>query len=261
MAQEALSEHTEQPTWARLSQLLKQWPSTAEEVHSTIVSLHTLYPWIPGPHINFPDGPWPTEKPRFVQKPHLHTETVSFQIATDNLAKAGMSPLTPSDEEFLRYVLCFPLGWSATSLTHHNDSWVHYVKHRYPHIEDLQPILDDMTWPEEVGSLVASYGPGYPGFFLFANSTSFYFFDFETQELLNAGNTLEEVYLGLRDGKWSGMNESGERWNEEPDNEEEYDATNYFPIWGGQVDEDGETTYVLAFPLKQFIPHLMNNTI
>ena len=57
------------------------------------------------------------------------------------------------------------------------------------------------------------------------------------------------------------MNESGERWSEEPDNEEEYDVTNYFPIWGGQVDEDGETTYVLAFPLKQFIPHLMNNTI
>ena len=67
-------------------------------------------------------------------------------------------------------------------------------------------------------------------FFLFANSISFYFFYFETQELLNAGNTLEEVYLGLRDGKWSGMNESDERWSDEPDNEEIYDATNCFPI-------------------------------
>ena len=95
MTQQAVSEHTEQPTWVRLSQLLEQWPLTAKEVQSTIDALQTLYLWIPGPHINFPGGPWPTEKPRFVQKPHLHMETENFQIAMDNLAKAAIASINP----------------------------------------------------------------------------------------------------------------------------------------------------------------------
>src|SRR5208282_4392924 len=93
---------------------------------------------------------------------------------------------------------------------YHEDSWVHYIKHQFSHIENLHPILDDMTWPEEVQLFVDEYGPGYPGYLLFANPTSFYFYVYDGDYLLKAGDTLEEVYWGLRQRRWT--DKSSRRW-------------------------------------------------
>ena len=71
------------------------------------------------------------------------------------------------------------MGWSAISSKHHEDAWVHYVKYRFSHIDNLQPILDDMTWPEEIELLADEYGTGFPNYLLFANPKSFYFYDFD----------------------------------------------------------------------------------
>ncbi len=138
-------------------------------------------------------------------------------MALDNIAKTGRI-LNTSEQKYLRFILSNPFGWSTTAPSHHEDSWVHYLKYRFSHIENLQPILDDMTWPEEVGLFPSGYGVGGPGYLLLANSKAFYFYYYDTEELLNAGTTLEEVYWGLRDRKWCYQTPAEERWVVEPDN-------------------------------------------
>ena len=69
--------------------------------------------------------------------------------------------------------------------------------HQYPHIDKLQPILDDMTWPEEIQLLAGDYGPGSPGYLLFANAEAFYFYHFDGDALFRAGNTLKRGVLRI----------------------------------------------------------------
>ena len=111
-----------------------------------------------------------------------------------------------------------------------------------------------MTWPEEVGLFPSGYGAGGPGYLLLANSKAFYFYYYDTEELLNAGTTLEEVYWGLRDRKWCYQTPAEERWVVEPDNGEEYNTDDYFPMWTHEWHE-GQWSDVLATPLQPFIPH------
>ena len=72
-------------------------------------------------------------------------------------------------------------------------------------------------------------------------------------ELLKAGLTLEKVYSGLRDQRWSLIDEEG--WIPEPDNGEEYDCCDYFPDWKGGVSNDGDDIWVLTDPLYPFAAH------
>ena len=127
---------------------------------------------------------------------------MTIKTAVENVKKAGHT-LDSNNEKYLRYVLCFFTGWSATSNEHQNDTWIKYIQHRFSHIENLIPILDDMTWPEEISSLPSGYGPGVPVFMLFANKDYFFVYYYEFDELLRAGSTLEEVYSGLHRRKWS----------------------------------------------------------
>ena len=241
-------------TWVGLAELLEHYPATVDEVNSTVLALKLLYPWIPGPHINYPDGPWPSEKPRYVHKTHLTQDHANFRIALDNIAKTSRS-LDESEKQYLRSILCFNSGWSATHPSHHEDSWIQCIRHRFPSIENIHPILDDMTWPEEIDRFPSGYGAGGPGYLLLANSTAFYFYYYDTEELLNAGTTLEQVYWGLREQKWRYQNPPKRRWIVEPDNGEEYDMDDYFPIWKYEWHEDGRMSNVLAFPLQHFVPH------
>ena len=113
-----------------------------------------------------------------------------------------------------------------------------------------------MTWPEEITLLTGDYGPCFPRSQLLANAKMFYFYDFETDSLFRAGNTLEEVYQGLSQRRWS-FNPRGtaERWVLEPDcGSEEYDRYDYFPIWKHAEENNDGDTYVLADPLLPFIP-------
>jgi hypothetical protein len=251
----SLHESASKPSLYHLEQLLESYPDTIDEIESTILALQVAYPWMPPPQINAPDGPWPTTKPHYVHKSHIMTEAENIRIAIENIARTGRI-LDDAEKEFLRYILSFRSGWSAVSPGHHEDSWVHYIKHQFSHIENLHPILDDMTWPEEVKLFVDEYGPGYPGYLLFANTTSFYFYVYDGDYLLKAGNTLEQVYWGLRQRRWIGLDDSEEMWVMELDNGEEYDHYDYFPVWKGGVDENGRKSHVLSYPLLPFVPHV-----
>ena len=205
------------PSWCHLSRLLEQHPSTTAEVESTILALKITYPWIQAPLIILTDGPWLTDKPRYVHKSHIVAQDENYRIAVNNITRTGRD-WEEGDEKYLRYLLCYPSGWCATFPSHHEDAWVQYIRHQFPHIENLCPILDDMTWPEEIGLLAGDYGPGFPSYQLLANATTFYFYNFDTGALFRAGNTLEEVYQGLYQRRWwFEPVGNAERWFLEPD--------------------------------------------
>jgi hypothetical protein len=242
-----------EPTWRDLCLLLERYPDTARDVEETALALQKLYPWYPGPQINFSDGPWPSEKPYFVQKSHLTKEPENFQLAVANIIKAGHI-LASSDEEYLRYILCHRFGWSATTPAHHNDSWVQYIRHQYPHIENLYPILDDMTWLEEIEYFPSGLCPADPRCLLLATKTTFYLYHYDPEYLMRAGTTLEEVYWGLREEKW--IYGEPNQWEIESDNGEDYNLMDYFPIWKTGYKEDQE--WDLAYPIMPFIAYSMS---
>jgi len=120
-----------------------------------------------------------------------------------------------SEQSFLRHLLEDPFGLSATTPAHHNDSWVHYLRHLYmlPH---LVPILDEMTWPEDIQLLPHVYGIGTSQFTLLADSDMFYFFNLDGHALYAAGTTVEVVNWGVGNGGWLSYgplpNINGLRW-------------------------------------------------
>jgi hypothetical protein len=212
-----------------------------------------MYPWIQIPRINFPDGPWPGAKQYSMHMSHIITEDESYRIAVGNITRTGRT-LDEKEDKHLQYLLCSPFGWSCTSPLHHDDSRIHYIQHQFSHIDNLRPILDDMTWPDEIPLLAGNYGSGSPGLLLLANAETFYLYDFDRGGLFRAGSTLKAVYYRLRRRKWTGENPTQEMWFLEPDNGEEYDSYDYFPVWSGGVDENGRRTEVLVNPVLPFIP-------
>ena len=75
--------------------------------------------------------------------------------------------------------------------------------------------------------------------------------------LYRAGTTVEEVYWGFRNGAWLFYGPPPQhRWVEMADNGEEYDSWEYFPLWGGGVDEDGTNK---VDPLRSFVPLAKRN--
>ena len=65
---------------------------------------------------------------------------------------------------------------------------------------------------------------------------------------MRAGTTLEEVYWGLREGRW--LYGEPNEWAIEPVNGEEYDRIDYFPMWMSEGPN-----WVLDWPILPFIPH------
>lgn len=181
------------PTLYHLSQLLEGYPDTEDEVKSTTLVLQIAYPTIPTPQIDTPDGPWPTQKPYYIHKSHILTEKENIWIGMEIIARTGRT-IDETEQKFLRHLLCYSTGWSASSSKHHEDARVHYIRHRFSHVDSLQSILDDMTWPKEIELLPSDYGTGFPNYLLFANPTSFYFYHFDMDRLLRARNALKEVY-------------------------------------------------------------------
>ena len=238
--------------WNKLWRLLENYPSTADEVESVVRIVRDQFPVLPTPKIIYPGGVWPLDKPHYVHKPHLTDEPESFQIALMNIAKTGKT-LNSSEHIFLRYILDAPfMGWSGTLPNHHDDDWMQYLRHRFSP-PDLVPILDDMTWPEEIAVLPPDYGVGGAMFALLANSTDFYFYEFDGDALSKAGMTLEDVYDGMQKRKWWPTIE--DPWEDVKDNGEEYDHYDYFPDWIRGRKEYGEKEYKLVEPLRPFIPH------
>src|SRR5271170_987922 len=142
--------------WNKLPWLLENYPSTADVVDSIVRIIREEYSDLPTPKIIYPGGVWPLDQTHYIHKPHLIEESGSFEIALSNIAKTGKT-LDSSEQIFLRYILDAPfMGWSGTLPAHHNDAWMQYLRHRFS-LPDLVPILDDVTWPEEVAMLPLGY--------------------------------------------------------------------------------------------------------
>jgi len=237
--------------WNKLSDLLEEYPSTADDIESIVHIIQAEYPMIPTPKIIYPGDGWNFGTPCYVHQMHLLNEEESFRISLENIMKTGRIP-DSSEKIYLRHILNCPfMSWSATTPAHHEDDWVLYIRHEFT-LPGLVPILDDMTWPEEIAVLPQGYGIGGPRFLLLADATNFYFYEYEGSQLWKAGVTLEEVYLGLKRKAW--WFDSVDSWDEVEDNGEEYDHDNYFPMWNPVRKEDGTRRYKLVVPLKPFIP-------
>ena len=238
-----------------LLNLLDQYPETAAEIARMISALHTRYPTLPPPKVNYPDGPWPREKPYWVHHSHL---TNDRQMAINNLGLAGRI-LDETEDKYLDYLLQHPTGWSATSCNHHNDSCFKYIQHQFHPQGELFPILDDMTWPEEAASFASRICPGEPIMFLLSDSTWYFVYLFETDELLKAGKTLQDVYHGFREGQHSQMSKN--RWETMSDTGVEYDHWDYFSDWRWLHGPHGEARWEAVRPaLEIFVPKILDES-
>jgi hypothetical protein len=148
---------------------------------------------------------WPNDGPSVTVKTHLRS---TLSDATKLLENTGRT-LSAEGEKHLKLLLTHPCGWSATYIEHMNDSWVEFFHVRHPSL-NLVPILDSMTYAEEVERLPDGLNPVRPQFFLLANSDSYFIYDnTDTVEaLFRAGNTLEEVYMGMRDWRWAEVSDN-----------------------------------------------------
>jgi hypothetical protein len=137
----------------------------------------------------------------------------SFEAAVNAVTKATGGALSSEDEQYLRFILTHWCGWSATYPEHINDPWVKYVTTNHTVGRALVPILDSMTYVEELPFFPQGLVFTEPSLFLFFGEGSFYVlwcWD-EGPALFNAGKSLKEVYVGLRnlwfaescdDGEW-----------------------------------------------------------
>jgi hypothetical protein len=98
-----------------------------------------------------------------------------------------------------------------------------YIQYRNRHLGHLYPILDNVWWPEDVEGIPPKVFPGTPSHFLFANDEYYFVYSFENHFLYKAGKTLEEVFVGLKEGKDIGLPDEGS-WEYEdiPDYEGDY---------------------------------------
>lgn len=236
-------------TFAYLRDLLELYPLSAYDIGTAVSALQTRYPNYPCSQINYPDGPWPREKPYFVVHSHLSNDA---SMAVHNLRLAGRT-LNETEEKYLHLLLQHWCGWSATSVAHHNDSWIKYIQHHFRQYEGhtLFPVLDTISLPEEVDLFPPGLAPSSPTFLLLADSTSYYFYIFDTDELLRAGSSLEEVYNGLREAKHFIQGEN--KWMVMPHSGIEYDYPCYFPQWGSNGNRR-ERQWRLYDPIEEFVP-------
>jgi hypothetical protein len=184
-----------------LTYLLEAEDQISSSISSALDELRSLFPQIRVQLI--PKGVWPNE-------PNCH---VSIQTHLKSTLEDAIKLLTPtgrhlsaSDEEYLQRLLTHVCGWSATYLEHNDDSWVTFFHARYPQLEGLVPILDSMTYPEELVDFPDDYPFPEPRFFLLATSDRYFIYDasdWADDRLFFAGETLKEVYNGLKDWRWA----------------------------------------------------------
>jgi hypothetical protein len=168
------------------------------------LALNELRSRFPRPPVQLiPNGIW-TKEPNCHVSVQTHLKS-TFADAVNLLTATGRQ-LSVADEKYLRLLLTHVCGWSATYPSHVNDSWVNFFHVRYPQLQGLVPILDSMTYPEELADFPDDYGFPHPRFCLLATSECFFIWDasdWGQDGLFVAGDTLEEVYTGLRDWKWA----------------------------------------------------------
>lgn len=159
-----------------------------------------------------------------VVKTHLNSK---FDQAVANICESGRK-LAVTEEQRLRLILSHWCGWSPTDVNHHHDSWVKYLQAEYAHLGQLYPILDSLTWEDELQLYPRGRIPPQPSLFLLATVYLYYVYDFENMCMCRAGQSLEEVYEGLKRMRYCGIEEGD--WEEEEPGIEGNPAS-YFPVY------------------------------
>ena len=208
-----------------LDNLLSHHATSSAEV---IAALNDLRAFAPAPHVEIVE-PELWGFLALVVQTHLKKST--FADAVSNLNAAGRT-LSPEDENYLRLLLRHHCGWSATYPEHMNDAWVEFFRNNYPHIKGLVPILDSLTYPEELRSLPDGMQPARPEFFLLANAEYYYVYDFTDGGcgLIRAGKTLKDVFIGMKECTYLGFGWDESVWEYE-DRRGDLDENDYLPIY------------------------------
>ena len=189
-----------------IENLLETYEETSEEVNLALKDLSSFSPQVR----IIPKGVWPNEpKSRICVQTHLKSTFADVV----NLLKATCRDLSSSVEKYLHLLLTHSCGWSATYPSHLNDPWVKHFEERYPQLRGLVPILDSLTYVEELVEFPDEYFFERPWFILLATPDCYYIFDTiaiddGSDGLRTAGETLEEVYTGLMTCRWAESSEN-----------------------------------------------------
>jgi len=207
---------------------IKTLLSTHDETSDAVTSaLEELRFWYHLPPIQvIPKGVWPNEPNCYVS---IQTHLKSTFADAINLLKATGRDLSVSDKKYLHLLLTHVCGWSATYPDHMNDSWIKFFHIRYPQLEGLMPSLDSMTYQEELIDFPEDHNFREPRFFLLATFDQYFIWDasdWGQDGLFLAGDTLEDVYDGLKNWRWAESSE--DMWPMVEDGGEYLDPGSYF---------------------------------
>jgi hypothetical protein len=187
--------------------LLRDYDPDSPEVTEALNNLRAFSP-VPFAEV-VPREVW--GKALVTVRAHLKSD---FKNAVANITATGRT-LSPDDEHYLRLILTHSCGWSPTYTEHMNDDWVKFFQMEYPHLEGLVPILDSLTYAEELIHLPYGLKPTRPTFFLLATPEYYYVYDFSdgSEFMCRAGFTLEDVYTGMNDYLYAGFQDNA--WPDE----------------------------------------------
>jgi len=182
--------------------LLETHSETSDQVTLAMKRLNSVSAF---PLLVTSESVWPNDTKRIRVQSHIKS-TLADAV---NLLKATGQVISTEDEKHLSLLLTHPCGWSATYSEQMDEPWVRFFREQYPQLRNLTPILDTMTYPEELIDLPDGYVSSGPDFFLLATSDSFFFYDVTDGEqvLCSAGTTLEDVYNGMKDRRWADSSE------------------------------------------------------
>ena len=196
-----------------------------DALHQVALSL----PFHPTPQIKY-GHPW--NRPFAHVRVDMHLNA-TFRDALDNIAM----PISDREKMFLHYLIQHIWGWSATPKQHRSASGFRYLSKVYPEVTGLRPVLDNVVWPED-----AQYFPPSLGIdnsyvlVLFASESGYYFMD--DWGLYQAGNTLEEVFEGIKEYKYL-----NNEWDGPDPCTDWFDPEEFFPQYKWDI---GDPHWILA---------------
>ena len=219
--------------------LLETHSPSSPEVAAALDELHKYYP---SPHSEVV-GEEVWGRAKLSISTHLKSDIAD---AIANIERTGRK-IGKDDKRWLKRILTHGCGWSATDSHHLNDSWVLFLR-ALSGRDDLVPILDSLVWPEEIARFPHGCYPYEPSFFLLAAPETYYVFILEGLGLYKAGNSLEEVYTGLKQCRYKSEDEGD--WEAEEWHDSCLDERDYFPVYGDNRKSD--FTFNLLWPLRKF---------
>ena len=168
--------------------------------------------------------------------------------AISNVETITERKLNDEEREQLRKISFHWCSWSPTAPDHRNDSWVRYLRYAYPELKGLQPILDPLTWSDEIAVYPIGYVPIPPVLFLLATSRKFYVYNYQDDTMFFAGETLAGVLDGLMEERyieqpmWEDIPRAANAMNE--------DSDAYFPVYDNVMHTSQE--HELEHKVKEF---------